>query len=127
MELKNTQAIMPVSLMLVRLSDLTQLLIDNSKTTDAHWTLTDTEKVACEIISFGIENNCLNIENYGYQIHAIENVVEWYAAICSIDDDTNQYNYPEIAALKPVVSEELCDAICQGFRHYDACLVDVDY
>lgn len=127
MELTNTQAIMPIELKLVRLSDLTQLLLDNSKTTDTHWALTDTEKVACEIISFGIENNNLNIENYGYQIHAIENVIEWYAGICTIDEDDNTYYYPDLAPLKPVVSEELCETVINYFRSYDACLVDVDY
>lgn len=115
----------PIQLSLIGLGELTEILLLNTKTTNAHWTDTDTEKIAAEIVYFGIEKNDLNIENYGYQIHAIENVVDWYIELCQLEEDDTYY-CEELSTLKPVIKEGFYDAVVSYLKGFDACLVDVD-
>jgi hypothetical protein len=119
MEIQLSKALSPINLTLVGLKKLTEILLLNTKTTDAPVTEADTLKVAQLIIDHAIDNEIIYSYNYGMEIHGIENVIDWYD--CLID-----WEFTALEKYAPVLNKEMIEEITNAFRHFNGCLVDTE-
>lgn len=114
--------ITPEILKLVKLSQFVELLIEKTKTTDAE---VNVEQIASIMMTYHTMD--MDIRDYGFQIHAIENVLDtWAFHMCDWDDDYVYY-VKEMEPLMPKWTPELNDSFLEMFKDYDGVWVDVAY